>query len=194
MQNEKLKEICVGIFVLAFSLVGFLFVNPTDAPVTEGPGGLTWRTIPFIYSGLLMALAILFLAITLLRGPIPVDEITAEEAEAEAEEVAREAAAPHPMLFGMDVAVARRILVILLLILYAKAMEFFGFALTTPLFLFVVLFVFGRPKILENLLVALIGGVALWTLFAYLLKMPLEGHVWDPVTPAISQALHALGV
>ena len=73
MQSEKLKEVCLGVFVLGISIVGFLFVNPTNAPVTEGPGGLSWRTVPYIYSGLLMGLALLFLAITIIRGPIPVD-------------------------------------------------------------------------------------------------------------------------
>jgi len=194
MQSEKLKEVLLGVFVLGISIVGFLFVNPTGAPVTEGPGGLSWQTVPFIYSGLLMALAVVFLAITVIRGPIPVDEQTTEEAVAEAEEDAREAAAPHPMLFGVALSTARRIAVIVLLVVYSTTMDSYGFALTTPPFLFLVLYIFGRTKFIENLLVSLIGSAVLWTLFAYLLKMPLTGHVWDPITPALSAALRALGI
>lgn len=194
MQSEKLKEVLLGLFVLGISIVGFLFVNPTGAPVTEGPGGLSWRTVPFIYSGLLMALAVAFLAITIIRGPIPVDEQTTEEAEAEAEEDAREAAAPHPAMFGVEISTLRRIAVIVALIVYSQAMDAFGFAVATPPFLFLVLYIFGRTKLAENILTSLIGSAVLWTLFAHLLKMPLTGHVWDPVTPALSAALRAVGI
>lgn len=194
MHSEKLQEIAIGVFILGFSVVGFLFINPTNAPVTEGPGGLTWRTIPFIYSGLLMALAILFLGITLIKGPIPVDEITPAEAAVEAEEEAQEAAAPHPMLFGFPLSTVRRVAVIVALVVYTQAMNAFGFALSTPIFLFLVLYIFGRMKFKENLLVALIGGAVMWVLFAYLLKMPLEGNVWDPITPALSDLLRATGL
>lgn len=194
MQSEKVQEILLGTFVLGIGIVGFVFINPTDAPVTEGPGGLSWRTVPFIYAGLLIALAVVFLAITIIRGPIPVDEVTPEEAEYDAEEEAMEAAAPHPTMFGVQIATLRRVAVIVALILYAQAMNAFGFAMTTPLFLFFVLYVFGRTKLGENLLVSIVGGFVLWTLFAHLLKMPLTGHTWDPLTPALGAALRALGV
>ena len=136
MQSEKVQEILLGTFVLGIGIIGFVFINPTDAPVTEGPGGLSWRTVPFIYAGLLIALAVVFLAITIIRGPIPVDEVTPEEAEYDAEEEAMEAAAPHPTMFGVQIATLRRVAVIVALILYAQAMNAFGFAMTTPLFLF----------------------------------------------------------
>lgn len=194
MQGEKHKEIAIGVFILGFSLVGFLFINPTDAPVSEGPGGLTWQTIPLIYASLLLALAILFLAITIFKGPIPVEEITQEEAAFDAEEEARAKTSPHPLLFGFDLSTVRRCAVIVALILYVKGMEAFGFALTTPVFLFVVLYIFGRMKFIENLLVAVIGGAALWLMFAYILKIRLDGVVWDPVSPALSSFLRGMGI
>ena len=194
MQGEKRKEIAIGVFIFAFSVVGFLYINPTDAPVTEGPGGLTWQTIPLIYSGLLMALAVLFLATTILRGPIPVEEFSPEEAITEAEEEAREKAVSKPLPFGIDISTVRRIAVIAALILYVKGMEAFGFALTTPIFLFLVLYIFGRKKFTENFLVAVIGGAALWLMFAYILKIRLDGSVWDPVSPALSGFLRGLGI
>lgn len=194
MQGEKCKEIAIGVFILAFSVVGFLYINPTDASVTEGPGGLTWQTIPLIYSGLLMALAILFLATTIFRGPIPVEELTSEEATFEAEEDAQENAASNPLLFGLEISTARRVAVIAALILYVKGMEAFGFALTTPIFLFLTLYIFGRKKFTENLLVAVIGGAALWLMFAHILRIRLDGNVWDPVSPALSGFLRAMGI
>lgn len=194
MQSEQLKEVAIGVFILAISVVGFVFVNPTDAAVTEGPGGMSWRTIPYIYSGLLMALAVLFLAITIFKGPIPVDSVTPAEAAVDADEQAREAAAPHPTWLGLPLSLVRRIAVIAALIVYSQVIQAFGFALSTPVFLFLVLYIFGRTKLVENLLVSVIGGLVLWTLFAHLLKMPLAGSVWDPVSPALGAAFKALGV
>lgn len=192
MQSEKSKDVWLGVFILAIALIGFLFVNPTNAPVTDGPGGVSWRTIPYMYSGLLLVLAILFIAITLINGPIPVDEVTSEETGVLAEEDALEHA-PEPMVFGIRLSTARRVGVIGSLIIYSQAFKAFGFAMTTPVFLFVVLFLFGRKDLRENLLVATIGGFAFWFLFDYLLKMPLRGDLWDPVSPALSAAIKALG-
>jgi hypothetical protein len=195
MQNETVKDVLLGLAVMGFALGGFLFVNPTDAPVVEGPGGITWRTLPFIYSGLLLALAALFVILTLLRGPLPLSPDAGKAAPADGD-------AANGATGGRDTAVAparwlvgfRRLAVIVILIAYSQALGAFGFAIATPLFLFSLLYVFGRTQPRENALISFIGGFVLWILFAHLLKMPLAGEVWDPVTPALTAAARALGL
>lgn len=187
MTSEKHKDMALGFCVLLFALGGFLFVNPTDAPLTEGPGGLSWRTIPYIYSGLLLLLAVLFILITYFRGPIPVDDGGADAAIEEADNEAR------PEALGIRVSTVRRAGVVIALIAYSQALSAFGFAVSTPVFLFVVLWLFGRTRIRQNLLVSIIGGLALWLLFDHLLKMPLRGDLWDPVSPALTHLMRALG-
>ena len=97
------------------------------------------------------------------------------------------------MLFGFQVSTVRRVAVIAALILYSESIGAFGFAMTTPLFLFAILYAFGRKKLVENVLVSVIGGVAFWVLFDLFLKMPLTGDVWDPVTPALAALFGAIG-
>ena len=49
----------------------------------------------------------------------------------------------------------------------------------------------GRRNLVENLAVSLIGALALWLLFVGILKLPLSGQTWDPLTPLLNQ-LYAL--
>jgi len=51
--------------------------------------------------------------------------------------------------------------------------------------------VLGRRNLVENLAVSLIGALALWLLFVGILKLPLSGQTWDPLTPLLNQ-LYAL--
>ncbi len=196
MHSEKLKDTALGLMVLAFAIGGFLFVNPTDAPVAEGPGGMSWRTVPLIYSGLLLVLAVLFISITLLRGPIPT-EVGAREPVGEAAgpdgEGDGEPAGPEPERFGLRLSTLRRVAVVVVLVIYSQALGAFGFAISTPVFLFVLLHVFGKSNVRENALVALIGGLLLWVLFAHLLHMPLRGDLWDPLSPALTGLMRSLG-
>lgn len=193
--SEKSKDLVLGLCILAFALGGFVFVNPTGAPVTEGPGGLSWRTLPLIYSGLLLALAVVFLAATLLgaseavggRSDGPADRpATADGGSGQA---AIETGPPG----SRAVPAMRRVGVVVCLLAYSQALGAFGFALSTPVFLLALLYLFGRRDARENLLVSIVGGGVLWVLFAYLLRMPLRGDVWDPVTPALLSGLRALG-
>lgn len=192
MHTEKSKNLALGVFILAIAIGGFLFVNPTGAPITKGIGGITWRTLPFIYSGLLFILACLFLGLTIWQGRLP----SAAEDEIEAsgvEEVSTQIEPPAARLMGIQLATLRRLAVVTLLIIYSQALNAFGFAIATPPFLLAVLFVFGRTKLGENILVSTVGGLVLWFLFSYLLRMPLSGAIWDPLTPALNHFLRALG-
>ena len=189
--SETQKDVALGLFVLAIAIGGFLFVNPTDAPVTEGPGGLSWRTMPFVYSGLLLLLALLFIAITLVKGPIPASSDPGESRELERESADERATEAGERPFaGWRVATWRRVATVVLLVAYSQALGPFGFAATTPLFLFALFTVFGKTGWLQNLLVSVIGGLVLWLLFASLLKMPLRGSLWDP----LSGLLRGLGI
>lgn len=195
MQNEKAKDALLGLAIVAFAVCGFLFVNPTNAPAIEGPGGITWRTLPYIYSGLLLALASLFVILTLLRGPLPLSPDPGDvEPAADDDSAARPDDQPSSATSARWLPAFRRLAVVIILVVYSQALGAFGFAMSTPLFLFALLYVFGRTQARENALISLIGGFALWVLFAYLLKMPLAGDVWDPVTPTLTAAARMVGL
>lgn len=194
MEKERAKDLALGVFILAIAAGGFLFVNPTDAPVTPGPGGITWRTLPWIYSGLLLALSLVFIATTFL-APSGSSKAVEESAEPAVTAAADEAAdEQEPLWLGLRRSTARRVLIVLSLILYTQALEAFGFALATPVFLLALLYLFGRRDLRENLLTSFAGGFVLWLLFVHFLHMPLRGSLWDPVTPLLTGSLKALGV
>lgn len=192
MQAENSKDLILGVFVLAISIGGFLLINPSNAPVAEGPGGVTWRTLPFIYSGLLFLFACLFLGHTILRrrllsSPDPAGE-TENLLDAGAESIPQGSHWPDARR-----AILRRIAIVVLLIAYSQALSAFGFAISTPAFLFAVLFAFGKTDLVQNALVSVVGGLALWFLFSFLLKIPLDGGTWDPLTPALHHLIRSAG-
>lgn len=176
--RDKARDLVLAGAIALFAIGGFVFVNPTGVEVFQGPGGLSWRSLPFLYSGLLLALTLLFAAATLR------DLLLARRSGAA--EAPRERTPPSVTL--------RRAATLAVLLLYVAGFTAFGFTLTTPLFLFCMFYVFGRTSLAGNLALALVGGAALWLLFVQILDLPLRGHLWDPVTPALSHALRALGL
>ena len=191
MQTEKSKDLALGVFILAIAIGGFLFVNPADAPVTKGVGGISWRTLPFAYSGLLLICACLFLGLTALQG----NGAESSKTEINTGDTApdTDVEPPESTVFGFKLSALRRLLVVAILVVYSQALSAFGFAISTPVFLFAVLFIFGKINVRENFLVSTIGGLVLWLLFSYFLRMPLSGALWDPVTPALNHLLRAMG-
>jgi hypothetical protein len=171
-RRELVKDLVLAAVLFGVAVGGFLFINPTGAQVHEGPGGLSWRSLPFLYSGLLLVLVILFALSTLLdlwligRDEAPRSLLGA-----------RRPVAPDPTSDG------RRVLTLAAVIGYAAALKAFGFAIATFVLLFAMLRVLGRKSYLHNGLVALVGTLLLWVLFIGILKLPIEGSIWDPVTP-----------
>ena len=194
MWNGKTQDLGLGALILVIAIGGFVFINPTGAPVTEGPGGMSWRSLPMIYSGLLLLLALIFIATTLFspaKQPEDEEEVIEAAAESLVDNTTQET--PEEQQKARRLSTIRRCAVVISLIVYSQLFDAFGFAMTTPVFLFAILYIFGRKKLIENLAVSLIGGVVLWVLFDYLLKMPLRGHVWDPLSPALTNLLRAFG-
>lgn len=179
-RRERLKDLLLAAVLLVVGIGGFLFVNPTGAAVHEGPGGLSWRSLPFLYSGLLLFLVAIFILSTVLdlwliaRGEAP-----------------RALLGERPPVTGDPVSDGRRVLTLICLVAYAAALKAFGFAIATFVLLFVMLRVLGRSAYVQNTLIALVGTLLLWVLFIGILKLPIEGNVWDPVTPFF-KAIYAI--
>ncbi|MEM1048149.1 MAG: tripartite tricarboxylate transporter TctB family protein [Pseudomonadota bacterium] len=177
---ERIKDLALAAVLALVGIGGFLFINPTGADYSAGPGGLTWRTLPFIYSGLLLFLVGLFAASTLYdlflirRG-----------------ETARSLLGERPRVTGTFVSDSRRVATLVCLVAYAAALKPFGFAIATPVLLFAMLRVLGRRRYGQNLALAVIGGLLLWILFVGVLKLPMRGDFWDPLTPALN-SLYAM--
>ena len=181
-RRERIKDLVLGFVLAAIGIGGFLFINPTGAAVTEGPGGLSWRTLPFIYSGLLLLLVAFFLASTLfdfwlLSKGEPPRSLLGERPEVKADPLSDR----------------RRVMTLICITAYAASLGAFGFAISTFVLLFVMFRILGRTELMRNALIALVGTVLLWVLFIGLLKLPISGNVWDPVTPWLNKAYQMTG-
>ena len=148
---ETVKDLALTVVLACIGVGGFLFVNPTGTDVFEGPGGMSWRSLPFIYSGLLLFLVALLGASTLhdmlrlRRGREPMALLGERPPDASDR--------------GTWL---KRALTVACIFLYAVGIEAFGFAISTPLLLFVMLAVLGQRNYGRNLLLALVGGLLLW--------------------------------
>ena len=182
--NERVKDLVTAGLLLMVGIGGFLFVNPKGVAVTPGPGGLTWRSLPFIYSGLLIGLTLVYALVSfagLLRA-------LKERDTAPSIEVAIEDAA-HSRLSNQ-----RRLATVGCLVAYALALPQFGSVAMTPLLLVSLFYVFGRTNHLQNLALAIGGGSVLSLLFIGILKLPLRGSTLDPLTPMLSNLLRSMGL
>lgn len=180
--TERIKDLATAAVLIVVGIGGFLFINPTGAAVSNGPGGLSWRSLPFIYSGLLLALTAVYL-LTSIRGLAAA--IGAPEEAGPASDPGEQA---HARLTNL-----RRLGVVVCVVAYIMVLPPFGFVLTTPVLLFVMFYLFGRTNLVGNLLTALIGGFALALLFIGFLKLPLHGALWDPATRWLNGLMRSIG-
>lgn len=181
--SERYKDM-VLVVVLAFvGIGGFLFINFEDNEAYASLGGLSWRSIPFIYSGLLlglvglMGLATVFDIMQLRKG------------------------LSAPSIFGAPEPTSstllsnwRRAISFVAIVVYAWGIGAFGFAISTVFLLFVMFVAFGRRNLLKNLITALIGSLVLWVLFVGILKLPMRGNIFDPVTPVLTSIYKSTGL
>ncbi len=179
---ETIKDLVLAVALACVGAGGFLFINPTDAPVFDGPGGMSWRSLPFIYSGLLLFLVALLGASTLhdmlrlRRGREPLALL-----------------GERPPSASDRGTWLKRLLTVACIFFYAAGIEAFGFAISTPLLLFAMLTLLGQRRYGQSLLLSLVGGLLLWILFVGVLKLPMTGLTWDPVTPVLDDLYRLTG-
>lgn len=65
-RHERIKDLVLSFVLLIVGVAGFLFINPTGTEVVDGPGGLSFRTLPFVEFGALIFLVLLYVAASLL--------------------------------------------------------------------------------------------------------------------------------
>lgn len=180
VESEGRKDLATALGLLGFAIGAFVFINSDGASVYLGPGGISWRTMPFIYAGGLVALSLIYIAQSIAK-------IVAERAETPDR--------PDPARAAEDrLIVRRRWITLALLLTYAATLKLLGFVIVTPVFLFLLFRLYARGRWRGDLALSLVGGLALWGLFVRILKLNLKGTWFDPVTPFLLDALKLLGL
>ena len=62
---ERYKDPALIVVLTVIGIGGFALINLGETEIYEGPGGLSWRSSPFIYSGILLVLVAIFAASTI---------------------------------------------------------------------------------------------------------------------------------
>ncbi|MEV8468902.1 tripartite tricarboxylate transporter TctB family protein [Fluviibacterium sp. DFM31] len=178
--SEGWKDLVTAVGLLVFALAGFLYINPNGSGVWPGPGGMTWRTMPFIYSSLLSVLSIIYVVQSILK-------IRAERKLTRTPVPPEQQAENRLILF-------RRVATFAFLMAYVSLLRVFGFAIVTPIFLFALFRLYARGDWKGDAVISLVGAFALWLLFVRILHLNLKGYTWDPVTPFLLDALSMVGL
>ncbi|MBV1866693.1 MAG: tripartite tricarboxylate transporter TctB family protein [Marinosulfonomonas sp.] len=180
LSGEGGKDILTAVGLLVFALCGFLFLNPESRSAFAGSDGMTWRTMPLIYASLLAGLGAIYLWQSIRKFQA--------ERQQEQEPVPEQTRAEDRTIFF------RRTTTIGMLLVYVALMGEFGFAMTTPIFMFLLFRLFKRGSWQGDALISFIGASLLWILFVRILHLNLEGDTWDPVTSFLLGSFRALGV
>lgn len=181
--KQKLHDLALALVFVVIAIGGFVYINPSGAKSVPGPGGMTWRSLPFIYSGLIMVLAILLASATIC------DIIRLSQRREPRDVFGRRPDQAPPTM----ITTVRRILVVTGFIAYAAGIRAFGFPVTTVILLFAMQFVFGRTDTVANALVATLGAIFLCILFEGFLLLPLTGELWDPISPLFPRLMSFTG-
>jgi len=182
-RSDGMRDLITAVCILVFAVGGFLFINPEGSGVYPGDDGMTWQTMPFIYSGLLLALACVYI-IQSLR------QIRREAVSPDAyrTEVDPDTAKEEKIIFK------RRMITLVMLLVYVSLLRTFGFAVMTPIFLFALFRLFQRGQWKGDALISLVGSFFLWILFVRILHLNLQGGDLDPVTPFLLNSLKLIGL
>ncbi len=181
LQWDGVKDLATAICIMLFAVGGFLFINPEDANVYPGEGGITWQTLPLGYSGLLLFLASIYAIQSLIKIRRQIASPPPREAD------------PQALVDRRTIAV-RRLTSLALLLVFASLLKILGLAILAPLFLFAMFRLYKRGSWQSDAAIAAIGGMCLWILFVPILQLNLKGDELDPVTPFLLSIFKAVGL
>lgn len=178
--SEAKKDLLTGIALLLLAIGGFVFINPNGASVYAGDGGLTWRSMPFAYASALVLTSSIYIFQSLRKMRAP------GGAKAEPKDELQRRTARTVLV--------RRVVTLVLLLVFAALLQVIGFAILAPLFLFALFRLYERGRWQGDATLALVGGFCLWLLFVPVLKLNLAGAVFDPLTPLLMRLVAAVGL
>jgi hypothetical protein len=177
-QSIKKSDAVSGIVILLFCGIGLFFAE--DIP--GSPSAFPIATL----SG--MAILAIVLIGNALRGIIREGKTLGKlESEPAGEVPGDVESEEEPESGASDVPVksrtAGRLLIIGLLMItaiYLVAMDFLGFVISTPIYIFVMLFVLGMRKYALMILISTLTTVVVFLIFRTVMYLSLPGGIFDP--------------
>ena len=164
--SDSVKDLVLAVFLVAFGAFVFFDITHTQQAGFSVIESVSFSTLPSIYAGLLVALAILYGANS-MRGILQ----ARDQRDVESGETAQRISGTGEQ--SEKIVAIRTVGTVVTSFVFVLLLEYVNFFVLTTAFLFVMFRLYGQKSLALTGIVAIFGGTAFYVLFIVILKMPI---------------------
>ncbi len=164
--SDSVKDLVLAVFLVAFGAFVFFDITHTQQAGFSVIESVSFSTLPSIYAGLLVALAMLYGANS-MRGILQ----ARDQRDVESGETAQRISGTGEQ--SEKIVAIRTVGTVVTSFVFVLLLEYVNFFVLTTAFLFVMFRLYGQKSLALTGIVAIFGGTAFTVLFIVILKMPI---------------------
>ncbi len=164
--SDSVKDLVLAVFLVAFGAFVFVDIAHTQQAGFVVIESVSFSTLPSIYAGLLVALAMLYGANS-MRGILQ----ARDQRDVESGETAQRISGTGEQ--SEKIVAIRTVGTVVTSFVFVLLLEYVNFFVLTTAFLFVMFRLYGQKSLALTGIVAIFGGTAFYVLFIVILKMPI---------------------
>ncbi len=164
--SDSVKDLVLAVFLVAFGAFVYFDITHTEQAGFSVIESVSFSTLPSIYAGLLVALAMLYGANS-MRGILQ----ARDQRDVESGETAQRISGTGEQ--SEKIVAIRTVGTVVTSFVFVLLLEYVNFFVLTTAFLFVMFRLYGQKSLALTGIVAIFGGTAFYVLFIVILKMPI---------------------
>ncbi len=164
--SDSVKDLVLAVFLVAFGAFVYFDITHTEQAGFSVIESVSFSTLPSIYAGLLVALAILYGANS-MHGILQ----ARDQRDVESGETAQRISGTGEQ--WEKIVAIRTVGTVVTSFVFVLLLEYVNFFVLTTAFLFVMFRLYGQKSLALTGIVAIFGGTAFYVLFIVILKMPI---------------------
>ena len=164
--SDSVKDLVLAVFLVAFGAFVFFDITHTQQAGFSVIESVSFSTLPSIYAGLLVALAMLY-GVNSMRGILR----ARDQRDVESDETAQPISGTGEQ--SEKIVAIRTVGTVVTSFVFVLLLEYVNFFVLTTAFLFVMFRLYGQKSLALTGIVAIFGGTAFYVLFIVILKMPI---------------------
>ena len=164
--SDSVKDLVLAVFLVAFGAFVFVDITHTEQAGFSVIESVSFSTLPSIYAGLLVALAMLYGANS-MRGVLR----ARDRRDVEPGETAQRISGTGEQ--SEKIVAIRTVGTVVTSFVFVLLLEYVNFFVLTTAFLFVMFRLYGQKSLALTGIIAIFGGTAFYVLFIVILKMPI---------------------
>ncbi len=164
--SDSVKDLVLAVFLVAFGAFVFIDITHTQQAGFSVIESVSFSTLPSIYAGLLVALAMLYGANS-IRGIL----LARDQRDVESGETAQRISGTGEQ--SEKIVAIRTVGTVVTSFVFVLLLEYVNFFVLTTAFLFVMFRLYGQKSLALTGIVSIFGGTAFYVLFIVILKMPI---------------------